>query len=66
METRLKVDFRDLPTKAKRRMSKDQRSYADEFTFLRAHPRDIIEAWYAGELLAVWDGVDWKEPSHSE
>ena len=50
-----------LPKAALRKMSAAQRSYIDEFSFFK---RDSghIEGWYAGELLAVWNGKRWEEP----
>lgn len=52
-----------LPAAALRKMSAAQRSYIDEFTFKR-RPNGHIEGWYAGQLLAVWDGKGWQ--SHSK
>lgn len=47
-----------LPKKALKKISKRQRSYIDEFIFLWKSEENI-EAWYAGELLAAWNGSEW-------
>jgi len=52
------ITFQDLPMRAQKLISKRQQSYIDEFTFFWQSPR-FIEAWYAGELLAVFDGRGW-------
>ena len=59
------IAFRSLPLKARNRISRRQRSYIDEFTFFERLSGNI-EAWYAGELLAVWDGIGWKDPGPRE
>jgi len=48
----------NLPKKALSQISKRQQSYLDEFRFF-AIKGCKVEAWYAGELLAVWDGKKW-------
>jgi len=63
-----------LPKKALNLISQTQQSYTievgvffctrliaiDEFIFLWYSPTKI-DAWYADELLATWDGEGWKE-----
>jgi len=56
-----RIHHDDLPKAALRKMSSRQRSYIDEFSFLRAG-RGPIEAWYGGQHLASWDGKTWREP----
>jgi hypothetical protein len=48
-----------MPRAALALMSASQRSYLDEFTFKRRSDGSI-EGWYAGEVLAVWDGDGWR------
>ena len=55
------TDGTPVPEAALRKMSASQRSYLDEFTFRRI-PDGGIEGWYAGELLASWDGIGWWPP----
>lgn len=43
-------------------MSARQRSYIDEFSFFKTE--NGIEAWYAGDLLALWKNGRW-HPAHS-
>ena len=51
------ITFADLPDRAKDLISPEQQSYIDEFTFI--YDEGYIEAWYAGELLAYWNGSGW-------
>jgi hypothetical protein len=53
----------ELPQKALGLISKRQQSYIDEFKFYQID--NTIEAWYGGELLAVWDGNSWNEPNQT-
>lgn len=59
-----RMRYTDLPKAALRKMSAKQRSYIDEFTFLRASEgsEPWIEAWYGGQHLASWDGKSWRQP----
>ncbi len=56
------ITAEELPPAALALMSDEQRSYLDEFEFRQcispASP-DRIEAWYAGQLLATWNGTGW-------
>ena len=54
-----KILYEDIPLEAREVISEDQKSYIDEFTFYRIG-NDCIVAYYAGECLAVWDGMEWK------
>lgn len=56
--TRRRISHRDLPKAAWKKISAAQKSYIDEFKFYERTNGDI-EAWYAGELLAVWNGKGW-------
>jgi hypothetical protein len=60
-----KIDFESLPQAAQDGLSDDQKSYIDEFTFIKRKPF-TIDAWYAEELLAVWDKTRWREPNKHE
>jgi hypothetical protein len=53
-----------LPKAALAKMSARQRANIDEFDFIKRSD-DWIEAWYGGELLAVWGGKAWVNP-HEE
>ena len=55
------VTLGQLPEEALEAISERPRSYIDEFTFVHMGA-GYYEAWYAGELLAIWDGEDWCEP----
>jgi hypothetical protein len=55
------INHTELPKKAWNAISKEQQSYIDEFTFYEDDD-NCIEAWYAGELLAYWEGKRWREP----
>jgi hypothetical protein len=52
------VPFEKLPEQAQALISDEQKSYIDEFTFY--YVDGLIQAHYAGELLAVWDGHGWQ------
>jgi hypothetical protein len=52
-----KVDYQDLPERAKALISDDQKSYIDEFSFYWED--GVYQAFYAGELLATWNGSGW-------
>jgi len=52
----------NLPKPALALISRRQRSYLDEFVFFQL-PYGYIEGWYAGELLALWNGKSWQEPT---
>lgn len=54
----MKIDSGELPAEALAWFSDGQLSYLDEFTFIREES-GMIQGWYAGELLAVWDGIGW-------
>jgi hypothetical protein len=47
-----------LPVEALKTISSRQKSYIDEFRFYETDHG--IAAWYAGELLAFWNGTKWK------
>jgi hypothetical protein len=51
--------FGKLPSAARKRVSKKQLSYIDEFRFYREQESGHIEAWYAGLHLATWNGKEW-------
>jgi len=51
---RRKIKFIDLPTAIKKRVSFNQ----NEFVFFQGG--QSIEAFYAGKLLCVWNGPEWK------
>lgn len=53
------IKFEELPEAAKNGISDDQQSYADEFIFVLHEKTGMIEAYYAEELLAVFDGKVW-------
>jgi hypothetical protein len=55
-----RIPWQKLPKKALSQISARQRSYIDEFKFFHA-PGGGIDAWYAGELLAHWNGHEWRE-----
>lgn len=55
------LKFEDLPKEAQAGLSEDQVSYIDEFTFYENG--EVIEGWYAGDLLAVWQGQGWTLPT---
>jgi len=52
------IAFDKLPQAAKDLISEEQKSYIDEFKFYMRHP--YIEAWYADELIATWNGKAWE------
>lgn len=58
----IQIEHTKLPKKVLEGL-KEQRSYIDEFTFYEdlRYPNEY-EAWYAGELLALWWGDSWHEP----
>jgi hypothetical protein len=56
----VEVFFDDLPKEAQDLISEDQKTFLDEFHFWK-DSFGYIEAEYAGELLATWDGHGWKE-----
>lgn len=58
------IDYADLPEEAKACISEEQKSYIDEFSFFKRNEgvNETIVCWYAGEVLAVWDGQAWQEP----
>ncbi len=47
----------NLPKEALAQLSPEQQSYIDEFTFIQKGNK--IQGWYAGELLATWNGFAW-------
>lgn len=49
-----------VPAKAIAALSSNQRSYLDEFKFMQMR-NGHIQGWYAGELLAIWDGRVWDQ-----
>jgi hypothetical protein len=53
------INFDDLPAAAQAGISQEQKSYIDEFSFY--YQDGLIEGFYAGELLAVWDGHGWQK-----
>src|SRR6266699_3650162 len=55
------ISYAELPEQAKNLISEEQKSYLDEFSFLQSEDGNIA-AWYAGEVLAVWNGSGWQEP----
>jgi hypothetical protein len=57
-----KISYTALPKAALAKLSADQRSYIDEFTFIR-QPNGHIDGYYANELLASWDGHGWRAHS---
>lgn len=56
----MKIDSNELPVEALALFSEDQLSYLDEFSFIREES-GMIQGWYAGQLLAVWDGEGWSQ-----
>jgi hypothetical protein len=54
----VEIDHIFLPPEAWDLISLQQQSYIDEFSFYREDD-DYIEAWYADELLAIWNGMSW-------
>jgi len=57
-----KLSPKDLPQEALDAISEEQKSYLDEFEFIQLAEDNRIEAWYAGDLLACWDGEGWTYP----
>ena len=49
----------ELPKEALELISSRQKSYIDEFSFYHYSDKHI-EAWYAGEHLATWNGKAWE------
>lgn len=54
----VEIDYLMLPSEAWKLIDVQQQSYIDEFSFYR-EDNDYIEAWYADELLAIWNGSGW-------
>lgn len=55
---KIRLDIKDMDQVFIRALQKEARSYIDEFTFYRL-PNGQVEGWYAGELLAIWNGKNW-------
>jgi hypothetical protein len=53
-----RIAYDKLPKKAIAAISKRQRTYIDEFVF-RQYKNGLIAAYYAGDLVGVWDGRSW-------
>lgn len=61
LQPHTKLSFNSLPQLAKDKMSEEQISYSDEFSFYRYNDSDNdIEAYYGGEYLATWNGKGWE------
>jgi hypothetical protein len=56
-----RIDALDLPIQAKKLISNEQWSYIDEFCFYQLD-NGLIEAHYANQKLATWDGKSWQDP----
>lgn len=52
------ITFQQLPIAAQNMIGEEQKTYLDEFKFF--YDDGLIEAHYAGKLLAVWDGYGWQ------
>lgn len=52
------VQYGDLPQEAQALIGDEQKTYLDEFRFWQ-DSFGYIEAEYADELLATWDGHGW-------
>lgn len=52
------ISYSELPDEAQALISDEQRTFIDEFTFVWND--GLIEAWYAEEILAVFDGHGWQ------
>jgi hypothetical protein len=53
-----KISYKDLPATAWAKISERQKTYIDEFSFYKQKDGSI-QAYYAGELVATWDGKSW-------
>lgn len=58
MNMSLMINHELLPKEALAKISERQQSYIDEFIFVWFSPTKI-EAWYANECLATWNGKGW-------
>jgi hypothetical protein len=58
------IKHTDLPSEAWQAISETQQSYIDEFSFYQTN--NGIEAWYAGEWLATWDGLAWDSDARTK
>jgi len=54
------MSLESVPAEAIAALSPEQQSYLDEFKFIQMRSGSI-QGWYAGELLAVWDGKVWNQ-----
>lgn len=61
IERELKVS--ELPALAFDLISEEQQSYLDEFRFWLMSD-GTIQAWYAGEWLTTWNGLQWNSEHH--
>jgi hypothetical protein len=59
-EERTSIKPEDLPIEALRNISSRQKSFIDEFSFIKLEG-GTIEVWYAGEYIATWDGSRWND-----
>ena len=59
MITKRRIEYQELPIEAQDLIDDQQKSYIDEFQFFYDNISHRIEAWYAGELLATYDGYGW-------
>lgn len=61
-----KINYAELHPIALALISDEQMSYIDEFSFFvypsRTCGDEKYEAWYAGELLVIWNGSGWFSP----
>lgn len=53
------ISVEELPVKARKGISKQQMSYIDEFRFFEDEKTGDIQAYYAGELLCVFQYGKW-------
>ena len=53
-----RISYDKLPKKAHAAIPKNARTYLDEFDF-RQYKDGRIAAYYAGDLVGVWDGRSW-------
>ena len=52
------IPLESLPQEAQRLISEMEEHYTDEFTFYW-FADDDIEAWFAGDIMAIWNGKGW-------